>query len=289
MFLSPIKVKRLGSLRSAIIIAFAGSWSYPLASGENLQLKLVSQDTLLQRLREGMVRNRDRKQAIAQLFEAAGCEVRMQPVDGSSANVICDSPGQTSNTIVVGGHLDFIDAGHGIVDDWSGASMLASLYETLKSQSTRHSFEFVAFAGEEKGLLGSNRYIKELKKTDHILPQAFVNLECLGMDAPKVWATRADPNLLRRLIEISNAMHISLQGISVDKVGDDDSHPFLTKKVPVITIHSLTQENLPVLHSSKDKLDAINPSHYYDAYRLAAFYLKYLDVQLASDVHTADR
>ena len=27
-------------------------------------------------------------------------------------------------------------------------------------------------------------------------------------------------------------MHISLQGISIDNVGDDESHPFLAKKIP---------------------------------------------------------
>lgn len=59
--------------------------------------------------------------------------------------MICDSPREATATIVVGGHLDFIDAGQGIVDDWSGAAMLASLYETLKPQTSKHSFEFVAF------------------------------------------------------------------------------------------------------------------------------------------------
>ena len=42
----------------------------------------------------------------------------------------------------------------GAVDDWSGAVMLPSVYQSLKSKARRDTFVFVAFAGEEGGLLG---------------------------------------------------------------------------------------------------------------------------------------
>jgi len=48
----------------------------------------------------------------------------------------------------------------------------------------------------------------------------------------------------------------------------------------VISIHSLTQETWGILHSYKDTVSAIHPDDYYDAYRLVAFYLQYLDTKL---------
>ncbi len=60
-------------------------------------------------------------------------------------------------------------------------------------------------------------------------------------------------------------------------VGDDDTHPFFSKKIPVISIHSVTQETWPILHTSKDTAAAVNLNYYYDAYRLVTFYLAYLD------------
>ncbi|MEI9973000.1 MAG: hypothetical protein WDO73_13625 [Ignavibacteriota bacterium] len=54
-------------------------------------------------------------------------------------------------------------------------------------------------------------------------------------------------------------------------------HPFLNAGIPVLTIHSLTRETLPILHHASDRVDAVRPDDYYLSYRLAATYLAYLD------------
>jgi len=67
------------------------------------------------------------------------------------------------------------------------------------------------------------------------------------------------------------------------KVGSSDAEQFSERKIPRITIHSLTQEtwNAHILHTSKDKLSAIRLDDYYQTYRLLA-YVAVLD-QVASD------
>ena len=75
-------------------------------------------------------------------------------------------------------------------------------------------------------------------------------------------------------------MKITLQGVDVDKVGDDDTHPFLKAHIPVISIHSITQETWRILHSTSDGLEAIHFDDYYATYKLIAFYLAYLDLKL---------
>jgi hypothetical protein len=82
-----------------------------------------------------------------------------------------------------------------------------------------------------------------------------------------------------RLIEVARAIEISLQGVNVEKVGDDDTHPFLSAHIPAITIHSVSQETLGILHSDRDNVDAIHFDDYYAAYKLTAYYLAYLDVK----------
>ncbi len=233
----PINCVLLASTVLAVV-----SYAFYVTPEQGLRLNLVDPHLLSERLREGNVRARERQGLIERLFGEVGCTVSRQPIDTKSANVICDLPGETSATIVIGAHFDFVDEGRGIVDDWSGASMLVSLYQTLKSQALKHSYEFVAFAAEERGLVGSTRYVKELKTKPSPTPEAFVNLECLGLTPPKVWLTRSNPMLVQRLIAVASAMHIPLQGVDVDRVGDDDTHPFLSKKIPVISIHSVTQE-----------------------------------------------
>jgi peptidase M28-like protein len=251
-----------------------------LGAGEELSLKLEPKEVLQKRLEAGGVPLKDRQAVIRQMFEQAGCRVTEQPVNKKFANVICSLPGQIPSTIIVGGHYDFPEEGRGIVDDWSGTALLPSLYEALKNEPRKHSYQFVAFAAEEQGLIGSDYFVKKMTAEQRENTLAFVNLECLGLTPPKVWVSRSTPMLVGRLGEIANAIRVPLQGVNVDKVGDDDTHPFLNKKMPVISIHSVTSETFPILHSKRDNLEAVHMSDYFDAYRLVAFYLAYLDVKL---------
>ena len=251
----------------------------PSSFAQKLVVDLVSADALEKRLESGLVKNRDRQEAIRGLFESVGCTPTEQAVTKHAGNVICTLPGATGSTITVGGHFDFADEGKGIVDDWSGASLLPSLYQSLKSVGRKHTFVFVAFAKEEDGLVGSSRYVKELGAAKPSL-RAFVNLECLGVAPAKVWLHRSSPALVAPLTEVADALGIPLRAVNVEKIGDDDTHPFLNAGFPVICIHSLTQENFRVIHSPADRLQAIHFDDYSSAYKLVAYYLAYLDQKL---------
>lgn len=222
---------------------------------------------------------RARQGTVRALFEEAGCKTEEQRVGRSSANVICALPGASESTIIVGGHFDFADEGQGIVDDWSGAALLSSLYEALRTEARKHNFVFVAFAAEETGLNGSSRYVKELSKLQRSRVRAFVNLECLGLGETNVWVHRATPSLVSKLVEVAKSAHTDVRGVNVDNVGDDDSHPFADAHMPVITLHSVTDATFSILHSPKDTMTAINMEDYYSTYRLAAYFLAYLDAQ----------
>ena len=226
----------------------------------------------------------DRKAALESLFDEVGCNADRfaeQPVRGSKApNLVCTLPGETDNEIVVGGHFDSIETGMGAVDDWSGAVLLPSLYQRLASTRRRHRFVFVGFAAEEKGLVGSREFVRKLGRENIGRIRAMISLECLGVGPPKVWASRANPRLLDAYSLVANALHVQARGVNVDDVGDDDSHPFLDARVPVLTIHSLTRDTLRLIHTPHDRLDAIHAEDYYMAYRLAATYLAYLDSTL---------
>jgi hypothetical protein len=226
----------------------------------------------------------ERKIVLETLFAEAGCagdRLTNQSVPRSKEpNVICTLPGEGQGTIVVGGHFDLVDRGMGVVDDWSGAALLPSLYQSLQSRPRRHRLLFIGFAAEERGLYGSTEYVHRLSAEEKSTVRAMVNLECLGLTPAKVWTHRADKQLLDAYLNVTAALHMEAVGSNVEKVGDDDSHPFLNAKIPVITIHSITQETLGILHSARDNLKAIDPADYYDAYRLAATYLAYLDGKL---------
>lgn len=254
--------------------------AFPCWAQISLTANLVTADTLHSRLERGTVKPNARQDAVHALFEESGCQPADQRVGRNSANVICTSPGASEAAIIIGAHFDFVNRGQGIVDDWSGIALLPSLYEALRIAPRKHTFVFVAFTEEEIGLHGSSRYIQELNKAQRSRVRAFVNLESLGMGETNVWIHRATPMLVSKLMEVANAVHADVRGVDADAFGDDDSHPFLDARLPVITLHSVTQETLPVLHSARDSISAIRMEDYYATYKLVAYYLAYLDSQL---------
>jgi len=244
----------------------------------------LKQDIIQHRLESVPRKLVDRVATLESIFHEAGCDgdaFSRQPVPHSKApNLVCTLPGSTENEIVVGGHLDSIEVGMGAVDDWSGAAMLPSLYQSLKDQQRRHRFVFVGFAAEEDGLVGSSEFVHKLKKEEIHRIHAMINLECLGVGPPEVWVSRANKRLLDDYAIVASILHVQPRGMNVDGAGDDDSRSFLSADVPVLTMHSLTRNTLSIIHHPSDKVAAIHPDDYYATYRLAAAYLAYLDSAL---------
>ncbi|MGH9651127.1 MAG: hypothetical protein ACRD3I_11740, partial [Terriglobales bacterium] len=109
----------------------------------------------------------------------------------------------------------------------------------------------------------------------------------LGLSSTKVWLSHADKGLAAALNNVAHSMKLPLAGVNVEQVGSSDSESFAKRSIPSLTIHSVTQETFPILHSSQDTLAAIHLDDYYATYRLVAAYLSYLDQKLAADKEEA--
>jgi hypothetical protein len=259
-----------------IVVAIACA---PLVA--QLHFETLDSQVVEQRLKSYKGNDTEREATVRNLFRSAGCpeeKLAEQPVKGlKQANVICILPGSTDSTIVVGAHFDHVSAGDGVVDNWSGASMLPSLYQGLKTEPRKHTFIFVAFAGEEKGLVGSRFYVSSLTPVQVKKIDAMVNMDTLGLGPTEVWVTRSEQKFVHALYRMAMALKLPLTGVNVDGVGVSDEESFVNRKVPTITIHSLTKETLRVLHNSKDNYTAVHFDDYYNTYRLLSGYLVFLD------------
>jgi Zn-dependent M28 family amino/carboxypeptidase len=217
---------------------------------------------------------------MGRLFVEAGCpqaaitEVSVDHVKES--DVVCRRPGETEAEIVVGAHFDMVDVGTGVVDNWSGASLLPSLYQGLAVTPRKHKFVFVAFSGEEKGLLGSEAYVKQRGKGRSAI-KAMVNMDTLGLAESEVWVSHADPKMVELISRVATQMKLPVSAMNVDKVGSSDSASFREVNIPAMTIHSLTQETWPILHTYRDQIDRIKLDAYYRSYMLVLGFLATLD------------
>lgn len=255
---------------------------FPLIVSAQVYVNELPRDVIEGRLAIFSKKNPEREAILRKGFEAAGCPtVSEQPVKHTSLpNLLCTLPGETERIIVVGAHFDCVDAGDGVADNWSGASLLPSLLETLRTRQRRHTYVFIAFTDEEEGMVGSEFYVKSLSKEDRERIDAMINMDTLGLSPTKIWLSHADKNLVQMAAQVANAMKLPIAALNFEKVGATDSDSFLSKKVPAISFHSVTQQNHHILHSVDDKLRAINLEDYYNTYRLVSVYLAFLDNKL---------
>ncbi|HSA93824.1 MAG TPA: TonB family protein [Terriglobales bacterium] len=290
-----MRASRHGSLLLALLLLLSRAWAdetsrgpnSPPASGPPVTIEYANArpEVIKARLERVSYGNARRKAALRALFEESGCSARIaeQEVEKSSLpNVICTLGGANDLMIVVGAHYDVVEIGKGVVDNWSGASLLPTLYESLRHRPRRHTFVFIGFTDEEKGLVGSKFYVSRLSAEEKRKVLAMINLDTLGLSPTKIWLSHGDKALAGALNLVARATELPLAVVNVDNVGSTDSESFAGHGIRALTIHSLTQETLPILHSPQDQMSALRFEDYYDSYRLVAAYLAFLDAQLGS-------
>jgi putative aminopeptidase FrvX len=267
-------------LSSAITVCLALlHWSF----ADTLRFNVIPREVVESRLRQYQGDDTRRESTLKQMFADAGCNgqnLSEQAVKGAKQpNVICMLPGNSDRTIIVGAHFDHVPAGDGVVDNWSGASLLPSLYEAVKVEQRKHSYIFIGFTDEEQGEVGSRFYARHMTQEKIAATDAMVNMDTLGLGPAEVWASHSDKQLTNALAYLGKLMNQPVRGMNVEQIGSTDSEQFAARKVPSITIHSLTQQtwNARILHTRRDNISEIELDEYYASYRLIAAYLAYLD------------
>ena len=243
-----------------------------------------SRDAVEARFRDCPRKNGDRQKKLEEMFRIAGCtgdQLTEQPVKGKrEPNVVCTLRGETDSVIIVGAHFDNDGRGRGVIDNWSGASLLPTLYQSLKKQSHKHTIVFIGFTAEEDGLVGSRFYARHMTREQIQKTRAMIDIDCLGLSTTAVEMNRGDKTLLDMLKRTAAAMKLPIRGVNVDKVGMSDGESFAAVKIPRITFHSLTQDTLRDINSSFDQFNVVRWDDYYDSYMLIAGFLAFCDMIL---------
>jgi len=101
----------------------------------------------------------------------------------ASYNVIADLPGRNADrTVVVGAHLDSVEAGPGINDNGSGAAALLTIASEFKALGLQpqNTVRFAFWGGEESGLRGSTHYVTQLTDAQRAKIALNLNFDMLG-------------------------------------------------------------------------------------------------------------
>jgi aminopeptidase YwaD len=158
----------------------------------------------------------------------------------------------------------------GANDNASGIAMLLDLarYYSEPDHNPKYSMIFIAFTGEEAGLLGSKYMV------DHpVFPLASVrflmNLDMVGTGSEGI--TMVNSTIFPRAFDLMTKINADNEYIlTLKKRGEScnsDHCPFYEKKVPAVFIYSLGKEYTEY-HNIYDRADLIPLSEYSDIFRL---------------------
>jgi hypothetical protein len=254
-----------------------------VSTAQKLEFTPVERAVVLDRVKDVPAVDSQRAARIRDMFADSGCNGNLlheQPATGAAApNIICELPGNSGATVIVGAHYDHNSSAGRPFDNWSGASLLPALYQSLRAHKRRHTFIFVAFADQGKDLAGAESFAGRMSVPERRRTEAMVNLDVLGLSPTKVWTSHSDKDLVHDLVVMVYSLKIPASQIDMETSGVTDSEPFAARQIPRITIHSLTQQNL------EGAVTPFRPDNYYDTYRLLCGYLAFLDVTLKPRSH----
>jgi hypothetical protein len=174
-------------------------------------------------------------------------------------------------TIVIGAHYDHVGLGgegslapgveavhNGADDNASGTAALIELARDLAARTTKlpRRLVFIAFTGEERGLIGSARYVKEpIYPLDKTI--AMFNMDMVGRlqdDKLTVFGTGTSPRW-EELVKTTGAQQDFQLTLKPDGFGPSDQSSFYGEKIPVL--HFFTG-NHSDYHRPSDDWEKIN-------------------------------
>src|ERR1051325_8216655 len=243
----------------------------PVSSGsQGGQITISTQEEIVRDFAAVPCKDNERLKSVQALFAGMGAppeQVAIEKLDDVE-NVVVRKPLKSPETLVIGAHYDKTPEGCGAIDNWTGIVTMAHIYHSLKDVPTQKTLIFIAFGKEEKGLLGSKAWGRNVKKEDADQYCAMINIDSLGMAAPQVLENLSSKPLVNRAADLAQRMKMPFSKFSIHGAGAD-SESFIAKKIPALTISAISNGGGGGLHTSNDQAAKVNPASLYLGYRLA--------------------
>lgn len=200
-------------------------------------------------------------------------QTEMIRTKGISQNVIGIVPGKSDTTVIIGAHYDHLGYGYynsfykgteklihnGADDNGSGTSALLELvkyFESVKSE-LNYSILFIAFGGEEFGLLGSGNFAKNMT-IDSSKVRMMLNMDMIGRlkDQDKGLAILGTGtcSAFKNYFDSLDAGEIKLT-LKESGSGPSDHTPFYNRNIPVL--HFFTGAHMDY-HKPSDDVEFID-------------------------------
>ncbi|HYI14481.1 MAG TPA: M28 family metallopeptidase, partial [Thermomicrobiales bacterium] len=96
-------------------------------------------------------------------------------------NVLAESVGgDPNNVVMVGAHLDSVNAGPGINDNGSGSAAILEVAEQMSKVKPKNKVRFALWGAEEASLVGSTYYVNNLSEDELNRIALYLNFDMIG-------------------------------------------------------------------------------------------------------------
>jgi len=187
----------------------------------------------------------------------------------TGTNVLGFINNNADNTVIIGAHYDHLGFGsegslyreedkaihNGADDNASGVAVMLNLASKLKKTNTSNNYLFMAFSGEEMGLLGSNYFVKNATiNLDSI--NYMLNMDMVGRlkkdSTLAVYGVGTTP-IFKQVINASNSKFKLIEKES--GVGPSDHTSFYLNDIPVLHFFTGQHEDY---HKPSDDSNLLN-------------------------------
>lgn len=190
---------------------------------------------------------------------------------GTATNIVAKLPGRSrpDEIYVVGAHYDStserpFELAPGAEDNASGAAGLLTLARVFAEQPPEATVLFIAFSGEEQGLLGSRSWLNQWLADGRAkqIHSVFI-MDMVGFSGDAELDCLLESSVASRpFLDQIKAAHVDPELIlmeSLDYWGSDHV-PFLDNKIPAVLFIGNDYLDYPAYHRSADTAEKIHPN-----------------------------
>lgn len=192
----------------------------------------------------------------------------------------------TKEVLIFNGHYDSVEVSPGANDDGSGIAAILTAAYALSNFEFNRTIKFVAFSGEEVGLLGSRAYAKEAyENNEKILVEFNADMigyaeTSLGGRSVSISSTQDAKWAVNKIKEVNKNYSINFnvkEGWNMTPGGPrtgSDFHDFLLYGYESLAFWE--SEGYPYFHTQDDTIDHVNFSYLVNVTKIIVGSLAYL-------------
>lgn len=183
--------------------------------------------------------------------------------NAQSRNVIAEIKGSEfpEEIIVMGGHIDAWDNGHGAMDDGGGCVAAWEALRLIKETGLRpkRTIRVVLWTNEENGLRGANEYLRWVQEDEKSLDNHILAMESdAGVFDPIGFGFSGSDDAYKILVEIGKMLKSADSGEVRKGGGGADIGPLMRNGVPGMGLNVDGSKYFWFHHTAVDTIDKLN-------------------------------